>query len=136
MSASQIKKDTLKQLHAARMAMMSARLMLALDKQGKKTRALAANELMSVNHAIQRLKNEQLPNIRDKLLQNEAALARGANRLNGALKNLNEVKPVLRAVSSLLLIVGRVVSMMVAPHGPKAGPDEPKGGPDPPKRRP
>ena len=112
MSAAQVRKETLKQLRAARVGMMSARWTLALEKQDKKTRAKSAKELLRVHHAIQKLENAQLAKIRDKLLQNEAALARGVDRLNGALKNLKQVKSVLKAATAFLEIVARVVKLI------------------------
>lgn len=112
MSAAQVRKETLKQLRAARVGMMSARWTLALEKQDKKTRAKSAKEFLRVHHAIQKLENEQLAKIRDKLLQNEAALARGADRLSGALQNLKQVKTVLKAVTGFLEIVARILPLL------------------------
>lgn len=112
MSALQIKNATLKQLRAARLSMMSAGWVLALEKKDAATRTGAAKALLRVQHAILKLENEQLGNIRDKLLQNDAALATGVDELNGALQNLQQVQSVLKAVSGLLAVVGRVVAIM------------------------
>ena len=99
-------------LRAARLSMMSAGWMLALEKKDAATRTSAAKALLRVQHAILKLENEQLGDIRDKLLKNDATLATGANELNGALQNLQQVQSVLKAVSGLLVVVGRIVAIM------------------------
>jgi hypothetical protein len=112
MSALQIKNATLTQLRAARLSMMSAGWVLALEKKDAATQTQAAKGLLRVQHAILKLENAQLSSIRDKLLENDAALATGADKLNGALQNLQQVQSILKAVTGLLAVVGRVVAIM------------------------
>ena len=78
--------------------MMSAGWMLALEKKDAAKRTSAAKALLRVQHAILKLENAALDEIQDKLLKNEAALAGGADKLNGALQNLQQVQSVLKAV--------------------------------------
>lgn len=112
MSASEIRKETLKQLRAARTGMMSAEWMFALEKAEPETQVQAAKQLLRVHHAIQKLENAELADIRDKLLENEAALARGADQLESALENLVQVKAVLKAVAGLLVTAARIVALI------------------------
>jgi hypothetical protein len=112
MSPSEIRKQTLKQLRAARTGMMSTEWMFALEKADPETQVRAAKELLRVHHAIQKLENAELADIRDKLLENEAALAQGADQLESALENLVQIKAVLKAVAGLLVTAARIVALI------------------------
>lgn len=88
--------------------MLSADWILALEKADRETRERAAKELLRVRHAIQQLENEELADLRDRLLANEAALGKGADQLAAALENARQVK----AVAGLLATVARVVALI------------------------
>jgi hypothetical protein len=115
MSASEVRNTTLSQLRAARTAMLSARWTLSLEEKDQKTQEDAAKEFLRVHHAIQKLENAQLAEIRDALLENEQALAEGSQKLAKALKSLNRTRDVLNATSQLLAIVARVASLLLLP---------------------
>ncbi len=112
MSPSEIRKATLKQLRETRKSMMSTRWTLSLEKKDEETQARAAKELLRVHHAIQKLENQQLADIRDKLLENEADLAAGREKLAAALQDLKKTKTVLKSVSGLISIVARVLPLL------------------------
>lgn len=111
MSPSELRNAALKELRAARRAMLSARWTLSLEAVDPATREAAALELLRVNHAILKLENEQLAEIRDALVENEADLVAGTESLNKALRDLTEVKAVLGAVSGVLGVIGKIVTL-------------------------
>ena len=106
-----IRKETLKQVRAAFLAMSSPKWDLAMMNKSPEEKAKADIEFARLQRARLRLGNQQLAAIRDKLVENEADLARGRVRVANALQNLNRVKTVLNAVSSFLDIVARVVPL-------------------------
>jgi chromosome segregation ATPase len=113
MNASETRDETLKRLRRARTEMMSARWMLALEREDASTRKEAARELLRTQHAIRKLENAQLAEIRDRLLANESALEKGREELDQALDELNDVKKVIRSVGNLLGVVGRAIKLIV-----------------------
>ena len=112
MAPSELRKATLRELRAARKAMLSARWALSLEAADEETRAEAARELVRVNHAIIKLENEQLSEIRDALVENENDLIASTESLQKTLENVGQVKKVLGAVSDVLGVVGRVVALL------------------------
>jgi hypothetical protein len=113
MNPSDIESMTLKQLRATRKAMFSAQWMLSLQSADAATQSDAAHQMLAVNHAIVTLENQQLADIRDQLIANEAALTTGAQDLSQALADLSKVKNVLSAVTGFLGVVGKVVPLLV-----------------------
>lgn len=112
MSPSSLRKMTLKELRAARRAMLSAQWMLHLETGDAEAQAAAGKELLRVHHAILRLENEQLAEIRDALLENEADLVAGTRSLSEALDDLSRVDDVLGAVGEVLGVVGKVIAVL------------------------
>jgi DNA repair exonuclease SbcCD ATPase subunit len=112
MSPSALRNMTLKGLRAARRAMLSTSWTLGLETADEETRAAAGKELLRVHHAILKLENEQLAEIRDALLENEAELVAGTESLSDALHDLSRLEEVLGAVSEALAVVGRVVAVL------------------------
>ena len=110
-AASEIRNQTLKQIRATFLKMSSPEWDLALMTKSDEAKQEAALEYARVQRARLRLGNAELANIRDKLIENEADLTRGRARLAKALENLNRVKQVLGAVSSLLDTVAKVVPL-------------------------
>lgn len=113
MSASEIRNATLRQLRQARRAMLSARWTLSLEGKNQQTREESAREFLRLHHAIQKLENKELGDIRDDLLEIEADLAKGRNRLATALQNLERTKTYLNALASFLEIVSRIVKPII-----------------------
>ena len=60
----------------------------------------------------QKLENQQLANIRKKLIKNETDLSQGEKNLSSALKDLKKTEKVLSEVSNFLSVVGRVVKLL------------------------
>ena len=112
MSPSAIKSMTLSQLRATRTAMFSAQWMLTLEDADPASRTSAAQQMLAVNHAIVTLENEQLANIRDKLVANEADLTAGSQSLSAALEDLSKANTVISAVTKFLGTVGKVVTLL------------------------
>jgi hypothetical protein len=112
MSPSALRNEALRQLRAARLAMLSARWTLKLAKVDAETRSQAALRLLEINHAILTLENEELSEIRDELIENEEDLLAGTEALGDALKDLDRVKGVLNAVSGVLRVLGKVISLL------------------------
>lgn len=112
MSPSGLRDMTLKELRAARRAMLSAPWTLSLETADEETQAAAGKELLRVHHAILKLENEQLSGIRDALLDNETDLIASTESLSEALDDLSRAEDVLHAVSKALSVVGRVVAVL------------------------
>lgn len=112
MSPSELKAMTLQQLRATRKAMFSAAWMLALQDADAAARTQAAQQMLSVNHAIMSLENQQLAAIRDQLIGNEPALVAGTEALTRALRDLRKVRDVLDAVRGVLGVVGKIVALL------------------------
>jgi len=112
MSPSSLRKMILKELRAARRAMLSAQWMLHLEAGDAEARTAAGRELLRVHHTILRLENEQLTEIRDALQENEGDLVAGTRSLGEALDDLSRVGDVLGAVGEVLGVVGRVIAVL------------------------
>ena len=112
MEPSEIREETLKQLQQTVLQMTSPEWDLALEGEPEEQVKRAKKELLRVQAARLSLENAQLAEIRDKLIQNDAALEQGRQRLSWALQNLQQVQSVLEAVSSFLDIASRVVAFV------------------------
>ena len=121
MSPSELRKSTLKDLRATRRMMMSTDWRLELEKklseaqteeEKNKIHTDSAMRMLQVHHLIQKLETAELGEIRDKLLENENDLANGLHELKAAMEGIDRVKSVLNAVEKLLLVLGRVVSVL------------------------
>jgi hypothetical protein len=108
---SKVRTETLKQVRATFLKMASPRWDVALRRKPQKVKTQAALAFARVQRARLRLGNAQLADIRDKLVQNEADLEKGRQRVAKALQDLNRVKRVLGTVSSFLDIVARIISL-------------------------
>jgi hypothetical protein len=104
--------ETVKQLQETFLAMTSPEWDLALEGKPPGVRERAAKILLSTQEARLRLENAELAHIRDKLLENEKALEVGRQEVTRALERVQEIEAVLRAVSSFLGIVGRIVTIL------------------------
>jgi hypothetical protein len=113
MTPAEIRDATITQLREARTKLLSASWVLSLEGKGEKTQANAARQLMRIHHAIQKLENEELSNIRDALVANEKDLEKGTAKLGKALKNLGRVKSVLTAVNGFLGVIARVIPLIL-----------------------
>lgn len=84
----------------------------ALEDEDEETRNTAARVLLDIQHAIRRLENRQLADVRDALVANEGGLTEGRRRLEGALEDLGRVTAVLNAATQFLAVVGRIVNLL------------------------
>ena len=100
-------------MRQARKSLLSAEWTLSLEGKDDETKKQAANELLRVHHAIQKLENAQLTDIKDKLLENVRELEKGRERLANALTKLNQIKSVLNSVSGFLNIIGKVKKLIL-----------------------
>lgn len=104
----ELRTETLRELRAARKDMTSAIFLMALENESPEKRTEAAHKLLDTERAILALGNEQLADIRDKLVANEVELRKGIVELGKARKRLSQVAKVLDAVGSVLGIVAKI----------------------------
>ena len=112
MPASEIRKQTLKQLREIFLKMLSPEWDLALEGKPQTVKNKASRQLLRVHSARLRLRNAELRDIRDKLIENEEGLKQGRNQVAQALKKLRKVESVLNAVSAFLGAAARVVPLL------------------------
>lgn len=112
MAAGQTRDDALRELRATRSAMLSATWLLNLESEDEATQSEAARQLLRVNHAIRKLENAQLEDIRNQILENETELESARATVEQALENLNRVKTVLESVATFLGVIARVVALL------------------------
>ena len=72
-------------------------------------RTNAARLMLRVQEARLTLANTALSDILDELEANEDGLQKGVERLQKALDSLDKVEKVLNSITSILLVVGRIV---------------------------
>ena len=75
-------------------------------------RRRAARELLDVQHARLVLGNMVLADIAARLKENEKAFLDGIESLDEALERLEDIEAILGTVSTVLKIVGRVVTLL------------------------
>lgn len=107
---SELKIECLKTLRAAQKQLNSAGWILALEKQPEEVRHEAALQLLDVQARKLRLENEELSEIRDRLLENEADLTAGQAKVVAALKQLRQVAKVLESVRGFLGTLAKVLT--------------------------
>ena len=110
---SEIQDLTLAELREMRTVMASTRWLLELEDEPPAVREQAARDKLRLHHAIVRLENAKLRDIRDKLLENEQALVDGQKRLEAARRDLEKIEDILAAVGSFLDVVGRVAKLIL-----------------------
>ena len=110
---SEIEETTLEELRAMRIQMNRARWLIELEDDDVETRTQAALHKINVHHAIVKLENAKLSEIRDKLVENEDDLLAASEGLKKARKNLEQTKAVLEALGTFLGIVARVVKLLI-----------------------
>lgn len=108
----ELREMTLKELRAARKAMLSGPWKVSIQKQPPEKRRDAALKLSDIQQAILALENADLADIRDRLAANEDDLLAGVQALAGARQNLAKVQAVLEAVGTLLAIAAKVAKFV------------------------
>lgn len=109
----QIEGKTVKELRTMRTLMNGTRWLLELEEEDEATRQDAALQKLRVHHAIMKLENAKLRDIRDKLVENEADLEAGRQRLVSARQNLDDAKAIIEALGAFLKVVGRVAALII-----------------------
>jgi hypothetical protein len=109
---SELKDMTLKELRAARKAMLSGPWKVFIQKQPLEVRREAAHKAVDIEQAILELENADLAAIRDKLVENEDDLLAGVKALAKARQNLAKVQVVLEALGTLLAIAAKVAKFV------------------------
>ena len=102
----------LKELRAARKAMLSGPWKVSIQKQPLEVRRDAALKAVDIEQAILEMENADLAAIRDQLVANEDDLLAGVNALAKARQNLAKVQTVLEAVGTLLAIAAKVAKFV------------------------
>lgn len=112
MDAPEIRDQTLAQLDATFLKMTSPEWDLALVEESDEVVAQSAKALSQVQTARLQLGNAELGEIRDKLVENDGALAAGRLEVTRVLDKFETIEMALGVVSSFLGIVARVVSLV------------------------
>ena len=112
MPPGKLRKDTLSELRKARNDMTSIEWLTKVEQLSEAEQTAAAKAKLNVSLAIRKLENAQLAEIRQQLVVNEKELQQGITKLNTAAKELNNIKPYMNAVTSLLQVVGTIVKLL------------------------
>jgi len=113
MSPSDLKSMTLSQLRETRSALSKYEYLLEVEKLSPEKRAEAALVSDSVQMAFLKMRNAELAEIRDKLIQNEKELESGTKSVKIALEDLKKVENILSVVGSFVGIVGKIIPLVV-----------------------
>jgi hypothetical protein len=110
MTPGEIRDSTLKELRATRHSMHQLEWDMALDAEPVNVQKEAAIARLNVGKAIIALQNAQLAEIRDGLIENEAALSAGIASLAKKRDNLKKVKETLDVVDKVLSVLRQVLN--------------------------
>ncbi|MCY4486170.1 MAG: hypothetical protein OXF11_03530 [Deltaproteobacteria bacterium] len=109
MTPGEVRGKTLSELRQARKDMMSAEWLAAVQDLPETERTASAMALLDVCLAIRRLENARVAAIRGKLADNEKELERGLRGLARARERLKRIEAYLKAVTTLVSSVAKVV---------------------------
>ncbi len=104
-------RETLQILRATRKGMLSFDYLDALEKQPDAVRTEAAMRMLAVNSALRKLENRRLADIRDALIEEEAALDAATKSLSKSLERLRKVQKILDAAADILDSIGRIIAL-------------------------
>ncbi len=113
LTATELKRKTLRQLRASRAAMLDLDYLLALGELPEDEQKMAAWQLAQVQLAYLQLRQAKLSEIGGRLRENAAALTQGIAALERQLEDRRKVRAVVAGVAEFLRIVGRVVGSRV-----------------------
>ena len=111
MTPGEIRRRTLSELRKARKDMMSAVWLKGVQELPEAERTAAAVAKLEVSLAVRQLENAGLAAIGQGLAENEAAIEKGLRDLGRAAGRLHRIKAHLKAVTTLLKTLGRVVEL-------------------------
>lgn len=109
MTPGEIRGKTLSALRRARKDMMSAEWLAAVQDLSETERTAAATALLDICLAIRRLENARVAAIRAELVDNGKELERGLRALDRARERLHRIEAYLKAVTTLVTTVAKVV---------------------------
>ncbi len=109
MTPGEVRGKTLSELRQARKNMMSVEWLTAVEDLSDAERTAAAMALLDVCLAIRRLENMRVADVRRELVDNEKELERGLQDLGRAGERLHRIKTYLKAATTLVATVGKVV---------------------------
>lgn len=112
MNPSDLYAQTLSALTSARSNMLSAAWQTAMASQTQAVRVAAANQLGSLESAINTLSNAALKDIANNMQANAAALTQSTQALNNALQDISRVQSVMAAVTSVINVVAQIVPLV------------------------
>ena len=112
MDSAQIYSSTLEQLNKTLVRLTSPEWDAKVQGAPPEQRQDALAELLRVQHARLALANAALQDIADQLKTNEQNLLDGQKALQAALDKLATVEAVLKAISSLMSVVARIVPLI------------------------
>jgi hypothetical protein len=109
---SEIRDQLLKDLRLTRDKLMSPGWLMLIRTAPDDQKAQNSEQLFKVQLAIMDLENEALADFRSALRENEEALADSTATLRSTLEELKSTETVLKAVTSFIGIVARVVALV------------------------
>ncbi len=112
MDATQLYSSTLEQLNKTITKMTSPEWDAKVQAAPPDQRQRALKELLRVQHARLVLGNAVLQEIAEKLKANEKDLLDGQRAVQAALDKLATIESVLKAVSSLISVVARIIPLL------------------------
>jgi hypothetical protein len=112
MDSAQIYSSTLEQLNKTVVRLTSPEWDAKIQGAPPEERLAALAELLRVQHARLVLANASLQDIATALKANEQNLVDGQEALQGELDKLATIESVLKAVSSLINVVARIVPLI------------------------
>lgn len=112
MNPSDLYAAALAALTSARAQMLSLEWQAALDASSPGQRLAASRELIQVQQAILALSNKSLSDIATEIQANSAEMNQSISGLQTALQDLQKVESVILAVSSLIMVVAKIVPLL------------------------
>ena len=109
MTPGEIRGKTLSGLRQARKDMMSAEWLSGVNDLPEDQRTAAAVALLDICLAVRRLENASVAAVRSRFADNEKELEQGLRTLDRARKRLHRIAAYLKAVTTLLSTVAKVV---------------------------
>lgn len=109
MTPGEIRGKTLSELRRARKDMMSAEWLSGVSDLPEAERTAAAMALLDICFAVRRLENTRVAAVRSQFADNEKELEQGLRALDRARTRLHRTAAYLKAVTTLLSTVAKVV---------------------------
>lgn len=112
MEADQLFSGTLEQLHQTKILMTSPEWDVKIQAASASQRQQAQAAMLRVQQACLAMENASLEDIADQLSANEQSLIDGQNAIEAAMGTLTTVQSTLKAVTSLVNVVAKIVPLV------------------------